>query len=197
VLMIIGVVGFLIIPRLIPPSPPMPAQPTTFVASPEIDATATVQVVATERAQETATAVVEANATSAAQQTATAVAQFEATRQAQQTDPAQTVADYYSAINDRHYQRTWSLLSDHFKDIFNSKPDGSHDFDGYVQWWDSVAQVYVGQVSVVEQVGSRAVVIADLRYYLKDGRVINDAKPRIQLEWDATHRTWLFYDKGP
>jgi tetratricopeptide (TPR) repeat protein len=197
VLMIAGVVGFLIIPRFISPSPSTPAQPTTFVASPEIDATATVQVVATERVQETATAVVEASATSEAQQTATAVAQFEATRQAQQTDPAQTVADYYSAINNREYQRTWSLLSNHFKDIFNSKPDGSHDFDGYVQWWDSVAQVYVGQVSVVEQVGSTAVVIADLRYYLKDGRVINDGKPRIQLEWDATHRTWLFYDKGP
>jgi tetratricopeptide (TPR) repeat protein len=191
VLMIVAVVGYLIIDKFIPPSPSTPAQPTTFVASPGTDATATVRVDATERAQETATAVAEANATSEAQQTATAVAQFEATRQAQQTDPAQAVIDYYSAINNRQYGRTWVLLSKHFKDIRDL------DFDVYVDWWDSVEEVYVGQVSVVEQVGSTAVVIADLRYYMKDGQEFDDGEPRIQLEWDATHRTWLFYDKGP
>ena len=115
-----------------------------------------------------------------------------------EVSPEQVIRDYYSAINNRQYEETWALLSDHFKDIFNCcKPDGSYDFDAYVQWWDSVAQVYVGAVSVMEQDGNTATVIADIQYVLKNGQTIDDTKPRIQLIWDATNHAWLFYDKGP
>ncbi|MDH4137104.1 MAG: hypothetical protein OEW09_10375, partial [Anaerolineae bacterium] len=112
--------------------------------------------------------------------------------------PEQAVRDYYSAINNRQYEKTWALLSSHFKYRFNCcKPDGSYDFDSYVQWWDSVAQVSVGEVRIVAQDGSTTTVTADLWYSLKDGRMIHDTKPRIQLVWDETNHTWLFYDKGP
>jgi len=197
-LVLAGIVGCPVIGKFMTALFPTPTQPAPVVDSPEVDVTDVVQVTVTGQVEGTAPALLEADATSTTQRTATAVAQFEATRVARQTDPAQAVIDYYSAINSRRYETTWALLSNHFKDIFNCcRIDGSYDFDGYVQWWDSVAQVYVGQVRIVEQTGSTAVVIADLRYYLKDGRLISDTKPRIELIWDDARRTWLFYDKGP
>jgi len=112
--------------------------------------------------------------------------------------PEQAIRDYYQLINDRQYHVAWARLSTHFKDKFNCcNPDGSYKYKEYVNWWDSVARVDVGEVMVIEQSDGTATVIVQLWYSLKDGRTIYDTEPRIQLVRDATTRNWLFYDKGP
>ena len=112
--------------------------------------------------------------------------------------PEQAIRDYYSAINNRQYEVTWSRLSDHFKDKFNCcTQDGYHDFDGYLRWWDSVARVDIGEVRIIRQSDSTATVFAELSYLLKDGRRVTDSKPYIQLVFDDSTCAWLFYDKGP
>lgn len=105
----------------------------------------------------------------------------------------QTVRDYYSAINDGRYTVTWAMLSDHFKETHNSPQKGG--YAAYVKWWDSVARVDVGKVSVVKQTGDLATVFAELSY-VKNGKQIDDTTPYIQLIFDPTAQEWLFYDKG-
>lgn len=111
--------------------------------------------------------------------------------------PADAVKNYYEAINNRQFDSSWGMLSPHFKDLFNRNPNGSYDFPGYENFWNSVASVELVGQNILSQTSSTATVIANLRYRMRDGRIINDEKPRITLIWDAASARWLFYDKGP
>lgn len=109
----------------------------------------------------------------------------------------QAVRDYYSAINRRQYNLTWSILSPHFKSIFNCcNSNGDYDFDSYVNFWDSVERVDTGDVRVIQQNDSTATVYAQLSYLYKTGNRVSDSNPYIKLVFDTNTRTWLFYDKG-
>lgn len=118
------------------------------------------------------------------------------TRAATGAAPEQAVRDYYAAINNRQYQVSWSMLSDHFKNKCCTV-DGQYDLRGYLKWWDSVAGVMVGDIRLIERNGGTAKVYAELSYRLKTGVLTPDPNPYIQLTFDATTGAWLFYDKGP
>jgi serine/threonine protein kinase len=109
--------------------------------------------------------------------------------------PAQAVRDYYVAINQRQYDVTWATLSNRFKDKFNCcAPGGGYDFAAYQDWWNSVTNVEIGQITVIQQSGNMATVSAQLGY-LRNGKLIPDDKPTILLVFDEANRVWLFDDK--
>lgn len=107
----------------------------------------------------------------------------------------QTVKDYYSAINDRRYDVTWSMLSSHFKDTYNSPQKGG--YDAYVQWWDSVSRVDASDVHYVKQTGDIVTIFVELSYVMRGGTSIQGKSPYIQLIFDPTVQGWLFFDMGP
>ncbi len=109
-----------------------------------------------------------------------------------QGNPADTVADYYRAITARSYDRTWATLSDDFKQKFNCCAP-NYNFNGYLDWWNSVSRVDVGAVRVISQSGNRAVVYADLTYVMNDGGSFRDNAPYFELVFRDGR--WFFDDK--
>ncbi len=104
--------------------------------------------------------------------------------------PVQAIRDYYSAVMERRYSETWSQVSDHYKSRLS---DAS--YDGYVSWWDRVAQVDIRALELRDQRGDLATVFAQIFYLLQDGREIEDPYPYIQMQFDSETGIWLFYDE--
>ena len=110
--------------------------------------------------------------------------------------PVQAVREYYRLVSQKQLATSWTLLSDDFKRIFICcAPD--YDYQGYLDWWNTVDQVEFGEIRTVSENNGRAVVYAELRYRMNAGGVSNDSEPYIELVYDAERAAWLFDDKGP
>lgn len=108
--------------------------------------------------------------------------------------PRQSVVNYYRDITRENYEAAWEQLSDAFKQEFNCcAPD--YDYDGYLSWWSTVERVDFGDVRLVEQNGSRAIVYAELIYTMNEGGSFEDSDPYIELQYDPLQGRWLFEDK--
>ncbi|MCT7981223.1 serine/threonine protein kinase [Laspinema olomoucense] len=105
-----------------------------------------------------------------------------------QIDPKQFIINYYTNLNQRQYNTTWSKLSPNFKTKAGT-------FADYVEWWESVAEIRVGNVRSIAQTEREAIVDVQLQYLMNDGRLVDDLKNRINLVWDNGQQTWLFDDK--
>jgi len=79
-------------------------------------------------------------------------------------DPVQFVYDYYSAVNRRQYELTWSLLSDDYKNRNNGPDKGG--YQGYVDFWNRISSVEVKTAYLVAQDASFAKVKAIIHYNL-------------------------------
>ena len=100
---------------------------------------------------------------------------YNADTQSQVKTPDRFIRDYYDAINQREYELAFSLLSTSFKDKYHCcGTDGSYNYNDYVDWWNSVNKVELLKVEIREQSSSRATVYALLRFYYRDGRVVDD-----------------------
>lgn len=99
------------------------------------------------------------------------------------------VENYYISINNRQYSDTWDKLSPNFKKISGS-------YSGYQQWWNSVKEIIIGDIQVVNQRSDTAIVEAELWYLMKNGRKIKDSKNRIYLIWSSDSNSWLFERKS-
>lgn len=109
--------------------------------------------------------------------------------------PDQAVRNYYQLISEHRYDLTWPLLTEAFKQKFNCCAP-NYNYNGYINWWDSVARVEFGSVRTVSQSGNQAVVYAELYYVMHNGaRSSLDSDPYIQLIFDATAGIWRFDDK--
>ena len=100
------------------------------------------------------------------------------------------VRNYYIAIMNREYDRTWNSLSPRFQKI-------SPTYYEYEKWWNKVQDIYIGDIQVIGQNSDRAIVNAELSYLLENGRVYEDKKTRIYLIWDNDNDGWLLYEKSP
>lgn len=99
------------------------------------------------------------------------------------------VRDYYLGINNRQYGDTWSKLSLDFQSISSSYSD-------YTQWWDSVKEVEIGDITLVNQSSDVAVVDAELWYIMNNGKVVKDSTNRIYLMWSDEDNGWLLNRKS-
>lgn len=113
------------------------------------------------------------------------------TQSLERPSPAQMVKDHYIALNNRRYQETWNELSPDFQKLSGS----SNAYGDYVQWWETVSTIKIGEVETIEQSASQAIVDAKLQYVLKTGRTATDENTRIHLIWDDSSGKWLFNRK--
>lgn len=103
--------------------------------------------------------------------------------------PDRFIQEHYSLLNQRLYETTWKNLAPEFQ----SQAGG---FSAYIDWWNSVQQIDVGEVRVLSQNEEEAVVDARLSYLMKKGTVSQDPKSRIYLRWNESLASWQFYDKN-
>lgn len=106
----------------------------------------------------------------------------------QKPSPDNFIQDHYAALNNRLYNRTWNNLTPGFK-------NKSGGFASYEDWWNSVESIDIGQVRVIEQSDTKAIVDAQLSYNMKKGTLYKDPKSRIELVWNQDNNSWSFADK--
>lgn len=99
------------------------------------------------------------------------------------------VKNYYLALKNRNYSDTWSKLSPKFQSL---STDGYSD---YLQWWNSVSDITVGNIHLVNQSSDAAIVDAELYYVMNTGKAFEDSKKRIYLVWSDPKNSWLFERK--
>jgi hypothetical protein len=102
--------------------------------------------------------------------------------------PTQFVEDYYQNLNNGNYQTAWNQLSTGFQ-------QQGGGYSEYVTWWDSVREIRIGQIELIEQDSNEALVYAELMYVTNTGTNYEDTKTRIYLTWDFQSNTWLFEKK--
>ena len=98
------------------------------------------------------------------------------------------VRQYYIDIINRNYKSSWNKLSPKFK----YKLSGYLD---YQDWWNSIRQVRIGNINLIKQTSTNAVVDTDLVYVMNTGKYFQDPKTRIYLIWDESSNSWLFEQK--
>jgi hypothetical protein len=110
------------------------------------------------------------------------------------TAPDQAVRAYYDLVSQKRFNETWPMLTDDFKQKFNCCAP-NYNYTGYVDWWNSVSRVEVGNVRAVSQNGDQAVVYAELYYVMNNGeRSSMDDSPYIVLVYEDG-LGWRFDDK--
>lgn len=102
--------------------------------------------------------------------------------------PTQFVEDYYQNLNYGNYQTAWNQLSTSFQ-------QQGGGYSEYVTWWNSVREIRIGQIELIEQDSNKASVYAELTYVTNTGTDYEDTKTRIYLTWDFQSNTWLFEKK--
>ena len=101
----------------------------------------------------------------------------------------QFIRTYFQEINNRHYENTWSLLSDAFRASRNSPQNGG--YQGYVDFWNTVDRVEILEVRILEQSDQSAKVFVVANYHYKNG-VTTTGEQNFSLIYDFTRSTWLF-----
>ena len=104
-------------------------------------------------------------------------------------DPAGFARWYFTRVwNERDYQNLWdNYLTASFKTNV-----GSGLFEDYVVWWNSVRQVDVNLVNVLENDGRDARVQVDLTFHMQDGRIVRNQIYDYDFLYDPTRGTWMF-----
>lgn len=103
--------------------------------------------------------------------------------------PDIAIVNHYKFINSRELDRSWNDLSQSFKGSNLTK-----GFKEYIEWWNSVDKVYIGDVKILKSSDTSSVVKADLSYKLRSGRIMEDKKKYIYLIW--TDGKWLIDEKS-
>ena len=77
--------------------------------------------------------------------------------------PDQFIQRYYSNVNNRQYEDSFSLLSENFT---------PRNFDGYVKFWDTIIRVDVLSMDIQDNRDGYAKIFAKLLYYRQDSTCI-------------------------
>ncbi|MEM9923048.1 MAG: serine/threonine-protein kinase [Cyanobacteria bacterium P01_D01_bin.50] len=116
--------------------------------------------------------------------------QLESPQTDDKPSPSQAIINYYTTINNRNYLTSWNLLSAKFQ---RSKSNNS--YSEYTEWWNKVQRVEVEGAKTLSTTSNTATVEAQMKYYMKSGRVITDAQ-RFKIIWNATQKKWNFDDSN-
>lgn len=109
--------------------------------------------------------------------------------------PEEAVRAYFNLVSEQRYDLTWPMLTDVFKQKYNCCSP-NYNYAGYVEWWNSVDRVDIGNMRTVSQSGDQAVVYAELLYYMTNGTgPASDNTPYIALIYDAAMGSWRIDDK--
>ncbi len=104
--------------------------------------------------------------------------------------PEQFIREHYTDLNNRQYEKTWSGLSDNFK---NQQISGG--YSEYREWWSSVRRINIGRISVIKKSGQQAIFDTELQYIMNNGQGINDTKKYITVLYDPKKDSWQIDNK--
>jgi hypothetical protein len=121
--------------------------------------------------------------------TQSSLSETKQTKNSNRQDPDVFIRNYYLSLNNREYSQTWSNLSDQFKNYSSS-------YSEYQKWWNSVKEIKIGNIEIVNISNNTASIDAELWYYMNDGREFQDTRNRIYLIWSENNNTWLINDKS-
>lgn len=96
---------------------------------------------------------------------------------------------YYEAINNRDYDYTWTLLSDEFQANAHGPSQGG--YQGYVDFWNTVNEVEILEINIIQQNDSSATVFIRANYHYKAGYTTT-SKSNFYFVFDKKRNTWLF-----
>lgn len=103
--------------------------------------------------------------------------------------PEQFVRDYYSALNSSQYSAAWSSLSPKFKSNKDLMPNG---YSSYTDWWETVEQVDINQVTLVSKNTNSAIVDIHLQFLMRKNKKLSSSESiRHVLMWDSPNSRWL------
>jgi general secretion pathway protein A len=109
--------------------------------------------------------------------------------------PEQFIRTYYQAINQRQYTQTWAMLSTQFKKTrLCCDPEGHYQFNRYTAWWNTIDKVEVLGATTLERDTHPVFVLSTVRYYKKNGSVIDETH-RFSLIEDRAHQSWLIEEQ--
>ncbi|WP_017296296.1 serine/threonine-protein kinase [Geminocystis herdmanii] len=98
------------------------------------------------------------------------------------------IVTHYQSLNNRQYQKTWNNLTDNFVNSFS--------YQDYQNWWDSVSEIMLDNVDIISQNKDDARVKVDLKYRMKNGKIVKDNKPYIDLIWSDEDSQWFIDRKS-
>jgi uncharacterized integral membrane protein len=101
--------------------------------------------------------------------------------------PDMFVRSYFSYINNQDYEMAWSMLSPHFKEIYNST-----GYKPFIEWWGNIDEVKIISIDIVDQSSSQAVLDVELSYYYNNGQVDTYDLLEFGLVIDSQTGNWLF-----
>jgi formylglycine-generating enzyme required for sulfatase activity len=99
--------------------------------------------------------------------------------------PEQFIHDYFSAVNNEEYDRTWNMLSEKYK-----RERNNNDIGGYRRFWESFSSVSVTDAQVTNRSPSSAAVRATLSLSFKDGTT-RSYEIMYDLIFDLVPGVWL------
>ncbi|MEJ5203016.1 MAG: hypothetical protein WHV66_12355 [Anaerolineales bacterium] len=86
-------------------------------------------------------------------------------------NPEQFIRDYYNALNNRKYERAWTMLSPKFQSSCCSIA-GNDPFVVYSNWWNTIEKVEVLTAYLQDWNANPAPVYVTLRYVTRKGNVL-------------------------
>lgn len=89
----------------------------------------------------------------------------------QYPNPEQFIKDYYQEINNRNYERSWSMLSKKFQGACCSVA-GNDPYQVYRSWWDTIASVDTTSSYLQAWDTNPAEVFVTLKYITQKGETI-------------------------
>ncbi|MDM9381848.1 serine/threonine-protein kinase [Chlorogloeopsis sp. ULAP01] len=111
--------------------------------------------------------------------------------QAVRTSPEEFIRNYYATINQGEYQQAWKYLAPSFQSNKRLHPQG---YLSYIDWWGGrVQQIEVDKVNLIKTGTQTATVNAQLKYLMKNGRVV-PSSVNFSLLWDVENSGWVIAD---
>jgi hypothetical protein len=101
--------------------------------------------------------------------------------------PIEFVKEYYVGINNKNYGKTWNQLT-------SAKQRESGGWESYLQWWNSVREVRVDNISLFSQSDDTALLKGDFSFSMNSGKTATENNKRIYLIRDKHSQTWLISD---
>ncbi|OKH17866.1 serine/threonine protein kinase [[Limnothrix rosea] IAM M-220] len=102
--------------------------------------------------------------------------------------PTAFMESYYSIINSRNIAQAWRMLTPTFQGY-------SESYAEFYEWWNSVDEVKVLDVSLVSQAGNSAVVEVRIDYVI-DGEIYGEEPLRYDLMWNEQLVSWQINDRA-
>jgi len=102
--------------------------------------------------------------------------------------PIQFVRDYYATVNAKEIDKAWGMLTTKFQNgVLTS------DYSGFSNWWKSVDQVQVQEISLLSQSNDTAKVDVQIAYVIGD-RFEKERPLRLTLVWNDSIKNWQIND---